>query len=76
MAGKLADSSPVSVTCQKRKADWEIALEIEKECGNAYNAVAPSTVAPNVKQKVGDSNLFADRLIISFTIGFETDRFD
>lgn len=52
MESKVRVKSPVSVANQKRKADWEIALEIEKECGNAYNMVAPSSVEPSVNQKV------------------------
>ena len=52
MASKVQVHSPVSVVYQKRKADWEIALEIEKESGNAYSIVAPCSVEPSAQQKV------------------------
>ena len=52
MASKIQVHSPVSVACQKRKADWEIALEIEKESGKAYSIVAPGSVEPSATQKV------------------------
>lgn len=39
-------ASSGTVESSKRKADWEQALEIEKECGSKYNAVSTSSVQP------------------------------